>query len=131
MERRKKISVIVPCYNEEEGLDVFNHTLLRCLPDRFDYEIIYVNDGSKDNTIQVLVGLSNSNPNIKYISFSRNFGHQNALKAGLDFATGDCAISLDADLQHPPEVIPELIDKWEEGFEIVNTFKNHHQTISY
>ncbi|MDP3431655.1 MAG: glycosyltransferase family 2 protein, partial [Bacteroidota bacterium] len=67
----------------------------------------------------------------KYISFSRNFGHQNALKAGYDFASGDCAISLDADLQHPPDVIPELIRKWEEGFEIVNTIRNDHHSISF
>jgi dolichol-phosphate mannosyltransferase len=131
MEHRKKISVIVPCFNEEESLETFNQTLIRFLPENFHYEIIYVNDGSKDQTFQKILKLSQVNNSIKYISFSRNFGHQNALKAGYDFATGDCAISLDADLQHPPDVIPELIRKWEEGFEIVNTLRNDHQSISY
>ncbi|MEI8114232.1 MAG: glycosyltransferase family 2 protein [Bacteroidia bacterium] len=130
MESGRKISVIVPCFNEEEGLSTFNQTLIRCLPETYSYEIIYVNDGSSDNTFQVITSLAKSNPDIKYISFSRNFGHQNALKAGYDFASGDCAISLDADLQHPPDVIPELIAKWEEGFEIVNTMRNDHQSIS-
>ncbi len=130
MESGRKISVIVPCFNEEEGLSTFNQTLIRCLPETYSYEIIYVNDGSSDNTFQIITSLAKSNPAIKYISFSRNFGHQNALKAGYDFASGDCAISLDADLQHPPDVIPELIAKWEEGFEIVNTMRNDHQSIS-
>ncbi|MDP3435144.1 MAG: glycosyltransferase family 2 protein, partial [Bacteroidota bacterium] len=131
METRKKISLIVPCFNEEEGLSTFNEQLIRVLPETYLYEIIYVNDGSRDSTFQVILALAKENSNIKYISFSRNFGHQNALKAGYDFASGDCAISLDADLQHPPDVIPTLIAKWEEGFEIVNTIRNDHASISY
>jgi dolichol-phosphate mannosyltransferase len=131
MESGRKISVIVPCFNEEESLTTFNQTLIRCLPETYSYEIIYVNDGSSDNTFRIITSLAKSNPAIKYISFSRNFGHQNALKAGYDFASGDCAISLDADLQHPPAVIPELIAKWEEGFEIVNTMRNDHASISF
>ena len=130
METRKKISVIVPCFNEEEGLSTFNQTLIQYLPENYLYEIIYVNDGSCDHTFQVILSLAKENPLIKYISFSRNFGHQNALKAGYDFASGDCAVSLDADLQHPPAVIPELIAKWEEGFEVVNTIRNDHESIS-
>jgi glycosyltransferase involved in cell wall biosynthesis len=131
METRKKISVIVPCFNEEEGLTTFNENLIKHLPENYQYEIIYVNDGSLDQTFQVILLLAKANPTIKYVSFSRNFGHQNALKAGYDFATGDCAVSLDADLQHPPDVIPELIRKWEEGFEIVNTIRNDHASISF
>ncbi len=131
MESGRKISVIVPCFNEEESLTTFNQTLIRCLPETYSFEIIYVNDGSSDNTFRIITSLAKSNPAIKYISFSRNFGHQNALKAGYDFASGDCAISLDADLQHPPAVIPELIAKWEEGFEIVNTMRNDHASISF
>lgn len=127
----KKISVVVPCFNEEESLAAFNKTLLQFLPENYDYEVIYVNDGSRDNTFQVILNLAKDNQHIKYISLSRNFGHQNALKAGYDFASGDCAISLDADLQHPPAVIPELIAKWEEGFEIVNTIRADHDSISY
>lgn len=131
MESGKKISVIVPCFNEEEGLETFNRTLISVLPANYLWEIIYVNDGSSDRTFEVILDLAKENLQIKYISFSRNFGHQNALKAGYDFATGDCAISLDADLQHPPSVIPELIRKWEEGFEIVNTIRHDHESISY
>jgi len=130
MESGKKISVIVPCFNEEESLKTFHQTLIQFLPESFTYEIIYVNDGSHDQTLPILVSLAKENPSIKYISLSRNFGHQNALKAGYDFATGDCAISLDADLQHPPSVIPDLIARWEEGFEIVNTIRNDHESIS-
>jgi len=130
MESGKKISVIVPCFNEEESLKTFNQTLNHFLPENYIYEIIYVNDGSHDNTLPILVSLAKDNPTIKYISLSRNFGHQNALKAGYDFATGDCAICLDADLQHPPSVIPELITRWEEGFEIVNTIRKDHESIS-
>ncbi len=131
MNTNRKLSVIVPCFNEEEGLETFNKTIWQYLPPKYDFELIYVNDGSKDNTLQVLKKLTNENEKIKYISFSRNFGHQNALKAGYDFATGECAISLDADLQHPPSVIPQLIEEWEKGFEIVNTLRKDHASIPF
>jgi len=88
MDSGKKISVIVPCFNEEEGLETFHQTLIRFLPDQYHYEIIYVNDGSTDRTLQVILNLTGNNPAIRYISLSRNFGHQNALKAGYDFASG-------------------------------------------
>jgi len=131
MEPQKKISVIVPCFNEEDSLATFNQTLIQFLPANYQYEIIYINDGSNDHTFQIILDLAKENQYIKYISFSRNFGHQNALKAGYDYASGDCAISLDSDLQHPPNLIPELISKWEEGFEIVNTIRHDHESISY
>lgn len=130
MDSGKKISVIVPCFNEEEGLSAFNETLHQFLPEKYQYEIIYVNDGSKDNTLGVIRSVASKDSGIRYISLSRNFGHQNALKAGYDFATGDCAISLDADLQHPPAVIPQLIAQWEAGFDIVNTIRKDHESIS-
>ncbi len=130
MEPEKKITVIVPCLNEEESLVAFNKNLFQHLPSNYKYEVIYVNDGSRDNTLHIIHTLAKENTSVKYISFSRNFGHQNALKAGYDFASGDCAISLDADLQHPPAIIPELIAKWEKGFEIVNTIRKDHKTIS-
>ena len=131
MESGKKISVIVPCFNEEEGLKTFNKELISALPKTYTWEIIYVNDGSSDQTLPVILDLAKENQFVKYISFSRNFGHQNALKAGYDYASGDCAISLDADLQHPPAVIAQLISKWEEGYEIVNTLRHDHHNISY
>lgn len=131
MNTDQKLSIIVPCFNEEEGLETFNNTIWQHLPKRYNFELIYVNDGSKDQTIRVIKKIASENPNIKYISFSRNFGHQNALKAGYDFATGECAISLDADLQHPPSVIPQLIEEWEKGFEIVNTLRKDHASIPF
>ncbi len=130
METRKKISIVIPCYNEEEGLAKFNETLTGSLPENYEYEIIYINDGSADSTLNVIQSLAGKNHSVRYISFSRNFGHQNALKAGYDFASGSCAVSLDADLQHPPGLITQLIQKWEEGFEIVNTIRLDHASIS-
>ncbi len=127
----RKISLVVPCYNEEESLTAFHDELVRNVPQNYSYELIFIDDGSKDRTLAVIKELTKLNENIRYVSFSRNFGHQNALKAGYDYATGDCAISLDADLQHPPSVITELLSKWEEGFEIVNTLRNDHASISY
>lgn len=130
METQKKISIVVPCYNEEESLLSFNQILFQHLPEMYRYEVIYVNDGSKDKTLPVILSIVNENSSVKYISFSRNFGHQNALKAGFDLCTGDCAICLDSDLQHPPQLIPELLQKWEEGYESVVTKRLDHDSIS-
>ena len=131
MNQHKKVSVIVPCYNEAEGLLHFFDELKNSLPSHYQYEIIFVNDGSKDNTLETIKGLQKTHIGIHYISFSRNFGHQNALKAGFDHATGECAICLDADLQHPPGLIPELLNKWEEGYESVVTKREDHDGISF
>lgn len=131
MNDKLTISILIPCYNEETGLKHFNNELFANLPHDYNYEIIYINDGSKDNTLNILKELQNSNNQINYISLSRNFGHQNALKAGYDYASGDCAICMDADLQHPPYIIPILIDKWNEGFEVVTTVRKDHDSISF
>lgn len=88
-----------------------------------DYEVIYVDDGSNDATLKNLMALSDKHKSVQYISFSRNFGHQAALRAGLAYAHGDAVISMDADLQHPPEMLPEMIAKWREGFEVVYTIR--------
>ena len=130
MNKSKKVSVIIPCYNESEGLNLFFNELTNYLPEKYVYEIIFVNDGSNDETLEIIKEIKKSNPTVHYISFSRNFGHQNALKAGFDLASGDCAICLDADLQHPPELIPQLIEKWEEGYESVVTKRSDHDSIS-
>lgn len=131
MNQPKKVSIIVPCYNEEEGITLFYDELKKHLPEKYNYEIILVNDGSKDGTLASIKKLHAENEDVHYISFSRNFGHQNALKAGFDRCTGDCAICLDSDLQHPPELIPELLKKWEEGFESVVTKRLDHDSISF
>lgn len=114
------LSVVVPMYNEEDGLDIFFRRLLPVL-DRLDmrYEVVCVNDGSKDETLARLVELRASNPAIKVVGLSRNFGKEIALAAGIDYARGGVIVPIDADLQDPPELIPELVAKWREGFDVV------------
>lgn len=112
------ISVVVPVFNEEKNIaPLFNH-LLPILK-KYRYEIIFVDDGSTDNTLKEVKKLAIKNKNIKLISFTRNFGHQMALTAGYLYAKGDAVISMDADLQDPPEIIPEMIKKWQKGAKIV------------
>ncbi len=130
MNSSKKVSIVIPCFNEEKVLEQFFLELSKQLPTSCTFEIIFINDGSQDNTLHIIKKLVSENSSINYISFSRNFGHQNALKAGYDYATGDCAISMDADLQHPPSLIISLIEKWNEGFDIVNTIRKDHDSIS-
>ena len=116
------LSVVVPCYNEAEGLPEFNRRLsavMQRLPELGSWEIIYVNDGSKDRTLTVLRALQAADPRIAVLNLSRNFGKEIATTAGLDHATGRAVIVIDADLQDPPEVIPELISGWQEGFDTV------------
>lgn len=131
MNQPKKVSVIVPCYNESKGLKFFDKELRNHLPADYEYEIIYVNDGSEDDTIEIIKAICRKNPNTHYISFSRNFGQQNALRAGFDLSTGDCSICLDSDLQHPPSLIPKMLNKWEEGYETVGTIRIDHESISF
>jgi len=120
-----KLSIVIPCYNEEKVLHETNSRLIALISSWItralinDYEIIYINDGSQDNTLTILKQLAANNKNIKVISFSGNFGHQAALTAGLHYASGDATVSMDADLQDPPEVIEEMLDKFHEGFDIV------------
>lgn len=118
----KKVSIVICCYNEETNIP----TVVKAIHDSMDttgyrYEIIAVNDGSTDKSQEVLEDLAREDDKLFYIELSRNFGHQNALKAGLDNATGDCIISMDADMQHPPRMLPDFIKKWEEGYDIVYT----------
>lgn len=116
------ISVVVPCFNEEE---VFATTLQRLtevlaqVEYKYQYELIFVNDGSTDNTFNLLEQAALADDHLKVLSFSRNFGHQVAITAGLDHCKGDAAVVIDADLQDPPKVILEFIQKWEEGFDVV------------
>lgn len=119
----KLISIVVPCYNEQE---VFQETLKRLTetfaqldPAKYAYELIFVNDGSKDNTMQQIQDAVAADKRVKGINFSRNFGHQIAITAGLDNCKGDAAVVIDADLQDPPAVILEMIRKWEEGFDVI------------
>ena len=129
MAPKAKISLVIPCYNEEAALESFYAELVRQLPDDYQFEIILVDDGSKDETLNCIKKLAEQDNRICYISFSRNFGHQNALKAGFDHASGDCAICMDADLQHPPQHIKTFIEKWTEGYDIVHSIRTDESTI--
>jgi polyisoprenyl-phosphate glycosyltransferase len=129
----KLISVIVPCYNEEEVFEASFQRLLKVLEsiDKYDYELIFVNDGSKDNTLSLIKAAAEKNKKVKLLSFSRNFGHQLAITAGLDNCKGDAAVVIDADLQDPPEVILKMIVKWEEGFDVIYGKRNIREGESW
>lgn len=123
-----KVSVVVPAYNEEGNLPLLTDQLQHVLKAYHDYEIILVNDGSQDHTLKVAKELHEKNPHIQYISLSRNFGHQYALKAGMDKASGDVVISMDADMQHPVDLIPQMIQNWQDGYDIVYTIRQDQKT---
>ncbi len=124
------ISIVIPILNEEGNIPVLVEKLQDVLKQYSRYEIIFVDDGSSDATLTVVKGFNENDKRIKYISFSRNFGHQNALKAGLDYAKGDGVITMDGDLQHPPELIPQLIEKWQEGYDVITTIRKDHPKTS-
>ena len=117
----KKISIIIPAYNEEEVAQECYNRLEEVLNklNNYENEIIFINDGSKDKTLEILTKLANQNENVKIVSFSRNFGHQAAVTAGLKYVTGDVILIIDADLQDPPELLPEMLKLWEEGNEVI------------
>src|SRR5690606_182970 len=112
------ISIVVPCYNEEKNVPLFIKELGEVLFD-YNYELILVNDGSTDSTQQVIEFFSIQDENVKFISLSRNFGHQKAIKAGVDYSEGDCVVTMDVDLQHPPKVITEMISFWQKGYDVI------------
>lgn len=117
----KKISVVVSVYNEELALPMFFDETVPILEEcKWEYELIFVNDGSADNSLSILEDFVSRNPKVKVVNFSRNFGHEAAMIAGVDHASGDGVVCLDADLQHPPECIPQIIEKFEEGYNVVN-----------
>jgi polyisoprenyl-phosphate glycosyltransferase len=117
---KQQLSVIVPCYNEEAVLAETHRRLSDVLEriDDVDYEIIYVDDGSRDDTGLILAALHASDEHVRVVRFSRNFGHQTAVTAGLEHATGDAVVLIDADLQDPPELIPEFVARWREGYHV-------------
>ncbi|KMQ68363.1 glycosyl transferase family 2 [Chryseobacterium sp. FH2] len=129
----KKISIVIPAYNEEGNVAIVHEKIKKVFSglNDYDFEIIFVNDGSRDNTQQKLEELSQKYDEVRFIEFSRNFGHQPAVKAGMDNAHGNAVISMDGDLQHPPELIPKMIEKWEEGYDIVFTIRTYPKQISW
>lgn len=122
----KKISIIIPAYNEEESLMLLYERLNKLMEtmNNYEFEVLFINDGSKDKTIEIIKKLRSNDERINYVDFSRNFGKEIAMIAGLDYATGDCVVFMDADLQDPPELIPELVKYWEEGYDDVYAKRN-------
>lgn len=118
------ISLIVPCYNEEKNIEPFYNAIIEVFKDlEEDFELVFVNDGSKDGTLLKIKEMNQKDKRVKGVSFARNFGKEAGLFVGIRNVTGDAAVTLDADLQHPPVVIKEMISKWKEGFEVIEGVK--------
>ncbi len=117
----KKISVLIPCYNEEASLPLLYAELVKVMDSckSYDWEVLFVNDGSRDNTLSIIKDLRQKDSRLSYVDLSRNFGKENAMLAGFDYVTGDCMVIMDADLQHPPHVILKMVEKWEQGYDDV------------
>ena len=117
----KKISVVIPMYYEEEVVKecyIRTKVVLNSLSN-YEHEIIFVNDGSKDKTLEILEKIADEDKNVKVLSFSRNFGHQAAVTAGLKYVTGDCCLIIDSDMQDPPELLVDMIKLWEQGNDVI------------
>ena len=125
----KKISILIPAYNEEEVLDILYTRLGTLANDNkaYDFEFLFVNDGSRDNTLKMIREYAEIDTRVSYINLSRNFGKEIAMIAGLDHVTGDATVLIDADLQDPPELIPEMIKFWEEGYDDVYAKRNSRE----
>ncbi len=126
-----KISLVAPFYNEEEGIEAFFTTVIPILEQAGDsFEIICVNDGSRDKTLELLYAWEARHAEVRVVNLARNFGKEIALTAGLDYSTGDVVIPIDSDLQDPPELIPEMVDKWREGYDVVYATRTLRDTDS-
>lgn len=112
------LSIVIPVFNEEQNINVLLKSLLPII-EHYNYEVIFVNDGSKDKTATIIKQEASKNNRVKLISFQRNFGHQMALSAGYENASGDCVVTLDADLQDPPQIITKMVDKWKKGIKVI------------
>ena len=129
----KKISILVPCYNEEKSLPLFYQEIKKLIDNErgYEWEVLFVNDGSKDQTLSIIKALRVADSHVSYVNLSRNFGKERAMLAGFDYATGDCVIIMDADLQDPPELIPQMLHYWEEGFKDVYAKRNNRGKESW
>lgn len=127
-----KISIVVPCYNEEEAVPIFLSTVTPILESTgLEYEVVFVDDGSKDSTVSVITGMSAIYPAARLVELSRNFGKEAAMTAGFTYASGDAIIPMDVDLQDPPELIPEMIQKWQEGAKVVHAVRRSRESDSW
>lgn len=133
MAQRPLVSIVTPFYNEGEGVKHFYQVMAQTMGNLtdFDFEIICVDDGSRDNTLEQLIAISKTDPRVSVLEFSRNFGKEAAMTAGIDATTGDCVIPIDADLQDPPALIAEMIQKWQEGAEVVLAKRVDRSSDSY
>lgn len=128
----KLISIVVPVFNEQENINVFYQEVCKYMePLNYPFELIFVDDGSTDGTPLIMDKLSQQDNRVRSILLARNFGHQIALTCGLDHARGDAVVTMDGDMQHPPEMLPLLISKWEAGFEIVQTIRKNTEGVSW
>src|SRR4051794_21090313 len=125
---RPTLSVVAPVFNEAATVPVFYERVVAVMESiGRDFEIVLVDDGSDDNSLQVMLGLRERDPRVRLIALSRNFGHQSAITAGMDHAAGSAVIVIDSDLQDPPEVIREFVQKWDEGFDVVYGVRSTRQ----
>lgn len=117
----KKVSVLVPCYNEGKSLPLLYPELKKLMDEetRYEWEVLFVDDGSRDDTLNIIKALRIADKRLNYVSLSRNFGKENAMLAGFDYVTGDCMVIIDADLQDPPSLIPQMLCYWEKGYQDV------------
>lgn len=128
----KLISIVVPVYNEEENIEHFYDAICKTMESvSYDFELVFVDDGSKDSSVFILDCLANQDERVRPLYLARNFGHQIALSCGLDHAKGDAVITMDGDMQHPPEFLPILLEKWEEGYEVVQTIRKTTEGVSW
>lgn len=133
MAQRPLVSIVTPFYNEGEGVKHFYQVIAQTMEQlpNYDFELVCVDDGSRDNTLEQLIAISKADPRVTVLEFSRNFGKEPAMTAGIDAATGDCVIPMDADLQDPPALISEMLKKWQEGAEVVLAKRVDRSTDSY
>ncbi len=132
MNKEKKISIVVSVYNEQQSLESFYKTARSVAEEcSWDYELIFVNDGSSDKSGEILRAFAQENPKVRVINFARNFGHEAAMIAGIDHAQGDGIVCMDADLQHPPEYINQIIGKFEEGFQVITMVRTENEDTGF
>lgn len=128
----KLISIVVPIFNEEENIEVFYNAVTKVMTEElnYDYEIVFVDDGSSDATPIMLQALSDRDPHVHGLILARNFGHQIAITCGMEAAQGDAIITMDGDMQHPPALLPQLIALWEDGYDVVQTIRDSTEEVS-
>jgi dolichol-phosphate mannosyltransferase len=132
LDKTPKVSVVFPVFNEENNLEtLYEQVKQACTQSRVDYEMVFVDNGSTDNSLKAIKGLRERDKKVKFVSLSRNFGHQNALFAGMSDSGGDAVITMDADLQHPPSLIPKMIAEWQSGTEVVYTTKKEDHSLGF